>query len=175
MTLLDRVFLGICAAVLAVMAGLLVATMWGSTVLTSWVASSSLLFDGTIFTIILLLLAIYLVILISRVDRKKFIVYPRELGAVQISAECVESLIVEAASQIPGVEQVRASFTDVVDPKVKLKVVVYPDHNLAELSEEMQQMVKAYLERTVGVTIGEIEVAVVGISKQTDAQLHTIG
>ncbi|NMB00922.1 MAG: alkaline shock response membrane anchor protein AmaP [Firmicutes bacterium] len=172
MTVLDRIFLGICAVVLAVLAGLLVSTVFGSGFLVDWLQSANFAFDGAILTLILVLLAIYLVILLSKVDRKKFIVYPRELGVVKISAECVESLIVEAAAQISGVQEVRALFTDVVDPRVTLKVVVYPDHNLSDLSEELQASVKAYVEKTVGITIQEIEVSVVGISKRTDTELH---
>ena len=80
----------------------------------------------------------------------------------------------EAASQIPGVQQVRASFTDVVEPKVTLKITAYPDHNLGELSEEIQESVKEYVEKTVGVVIQEIDISVVGISKKTDTELHGI-
>jgi uncharacterized alkaline shock family protein YloU len=85
---------------------------------------------------------------------------------VKISTECVESLIVEAAGQIAGVEQVKAVFTDVVEPKVALKVLVYPDYNLSQLSEELQESVRAYVEKTVGIVILQIEVSVVGIGKK---------
>ena len=159
---------------LVVLAGFIIAAVLGSAVLLEWLSSPSLGFDGSILAIILLLLAVYLVVVAVRFDHKKYIVYARDLGSVRISAECVESLIVEAASQIIGVEQVRASFSDVVDPKVTLKVTAYPDHNLGELSEEVQETVKAYVEKTVGVVIQEIDVFVVGISKKTDTDLHEI-
>lgn len=139
-----------------------------------WLQSPNLSFDGVILMLILVLLAVYLVILISRMEKKKFIVYPRDLGEVKISAECVESLIGEAAEQISGVQQVRALFTDVVDPKVTLKIVAYPDHNLAELSEGLQESVKAYVEKTVGIVIQEIQVLVIGIAKQTDTELERL-
>ena len=71
-------------------------------------------------------------------------------------------------------EQVRASFTDVVNPRVNLKVTAYPDYNLGALSEEIQATVKAYVEKTVGVVIQEIEVSVVGISKKTDTEFPGI-
>ncbi|HPT82952.1 MAG TPA: alkaline shock response membrane anchor protein AmaP [Limnochordia bacterium] len=174
MTLLDRVFLGICALVLVVFAGLLVATLLGSEVLLEWLAAPSFGFDGSLVAIILVLLAAYLVVVLARMDARKYIVYPRELGTVRISADSVESLIVEAASHISGVEQVKASFTDVVNPKVILKVTAYPDHNLGELSEEIQETVKSYLEKTVGVVIQEIDVSVVGISKKAETELHGI-
>lgn len=166
MKLLDRILLGICAVVLALFAGLLLATMWGSTFVVNWLLSSNVLLEGGIAVVILVLLAVYLVILVTRFDTKRYIVYPRELGEVKISTECVESLIVEAAGQIAGVEQVKAVFTDVVEPKVALKVLVYPDYNLSQLSEELQESVRAYVEKTVGIVILQIEVSVVGIGKK---------
>ncbi len=166
MIVLDRILLGITALVLAVLAGLLLATIWGSTFVIDWL-SSGLLLDGGIVTLIFMLLAIYIVVLVTRYEKKRFIVYPRELGEVKISTACVESLIVEAAEQIPGLAQVRASFTDVVGPKVTLRVTVYPDHNLSQLSEELQESVRAYVEKTVGIVIQEIEVFVDGITKNS--------
>jgi uncharacterized alkaline shock family protein YloU len=53
----------------------------------------------------------------------------------------------------------------VVGPKVTLRVVVKPDYNLSELSEELQESVRAYVEKTVGIVIQEIEVFVDGITK----------
>ena len=167
MILLDRILLGITALIMAVLAGFLLATIWGSTFVIDWLRSPSLLVDGGIVTLILVLLAIYLVVLISRSEKKRFIVYPRELGEVKISTACVESLIVEAAEQIPGLAQVRASFTDVVGPKVTLRATVYPDHNLSQLSEELQESVRAYVEQTVGIVIQEIQVFVDGITKNS--------
>ncbi|HKM43568.1 MAG TPA: hypothetical protein VJZ70_06205, partial [Limnochordia bacterium] len=102
---------------------------------------------------------------------------PRELGEVKISTACVESLIVEVSEQIPGLAQVRASFTDVVSPKVTVRVVVHPDHNLSRLSEDLQESVRSYVEKTVGIVIQEIEVFVDGIMKNNehdDATLEEI-
>lgn len=175
MTFLDRVLLGISAFFMAAIAGLLLSAMWGSSFVADWLVSSNLLFDGGIIALILVLLAVYIVVLITRFEKQRFIVYPRELGAVKISTDCVESLIVEAAGQIPGLQEVRALFTDVVEPKVTLRVVVYPDNNLSQLSEELQESVRAYVERTVGIVIQEIEVFVIGITKKTDADLDALG
>jgi uncharacterized alkaline shock family protein YloU len=175
MILFDRILLGIAALVLAVLAGLLLSTMWGSTLLVDWLRSPNLLIDGSIVALVLVLLAIYVLVLITRFERKRFIVYPRELGEVKISTACVESLIVEASEQIPGLAQVRASFTDVVSPKVTVRVVVHPDHNLSRLSEDLQESVRSYVEKTVGIVIQEVEVFVEGITKSAtdnDAKLE---
>lgn len=176
MIILDRILLGITGLVLVVLAGFLLSTILGSTVVINWLESPRLLFDGSIVVLILVILAVYLAVLISRTE-KRFIVYPRELGEIRISTDCVESLIVEGAAQISGLEQVRASFTDVVNPKVKLRVTVYPDHNLSELSEELQETVRDYVQKTVGVAIQEVEVFVDGIAKnaaETDRPLDEL-
>lgn len=167
MILLDRILLGITALVLLLLAGALLATIWGSPLITSWLLSSNLRFDASVIASILILLAIYIIILIAKRERRKYIIYPRELGEVKISTFCIESLIMEASREIPGLAQVRASFADVVSPKVILRVVVYPDHNLSELSEELQEKVRAYVEKTVGIVIQEIEVFVDEISKRS--------
>ena len=144
----------------------------------NWLHSSNLPLDGSIVVLILVLLAIYIVVLITRYERNKFIIYPRELGEVKISTACVESLIVDAAEQVPGLAQVRAFFNDVIGPKVTLRVVVYPDYSLSQLSEELQESVRAYVEKTVGITIQEVQVFVDGITKnstETDANLDQLG
>lgn len=174
MTLLDRIFLAISAVMMMVLAGLLFATMLGSSLVIDWLESANLLFDGSILAVILLLLAVYLVVMITRFERMKYIVYSRELGAVKISADCVESLIIEAAEQVQGLEQVRARIIDVLEPKVALKIAVYPDYNIPQLSTDLQENVKTYVEKTVGVVIKEIEVCVVGISKKNQADLDAL-
>ena len=148
MTPLDRVFLGICAIVLVVLAGFIIAAVLGSAVLLEWLSSPSLGFDGSILAIILLLLAVYWWLWPS-VRSQEVHRLRQGSGFSTHQRRVCGSLIVEAASQIIGVEQVRASFSDVVDPKVTLKVTAYPDHNLGELSEEVQETVKAYVEKTV--------------------------
>ena len=178
MILLDRILLGITALILAVLAGFLLSAIWGGTFVINWLHSSNLPLDGSIVVLILVLLAIYIVVLITRYERNKFIVYPRELGEVKISTACVESLIVDAAEQVPGLAQVRAFFNDVIGPKVTLRVVVYPDYSLSQLSEELQESVRAYVEKTVGITIQEVQVFVDGITKnstETDANLDQLG
>lgn len=174
MVLLDRVFLGIIAVILVCFAGLLLATILGSSFAIEWLVSSSLPIDGGILAVIFLLLAVYLLILIFKGGKGRFIVYPRELGAVRISVDSVESLIVEAAKQLPGLEQVKATITEVEEPKVVLNVQVHPDHNIPQLSEELQENVKKYVESTAGVLIKEIEVRVVGISKRNETDLDAI-
>lgn len=163
---LDRILLGLVAVVLLIVAGLLGLTVLGNDFLIDWLLSPGLLFDGGILVVILAILAVYLVVLVTRQEKKKFIVYERELGAVRISTECIQGLIMESARELPGLEDVSVRIVEVEEPKVSLKIKVYPDYNIPKLSEELQQTVKDYVENTVGVTIQAVEVSVVGISKK---------
>ncbi|HKM43418.1 MAG TPA: hypothetical protein VJZ70_05455, partial [Limnochordia bacterium] len=60
MILFDRILLGITALVLAVLAGFLLSTIWGSAFLFDWLRSPNLILDGSIAALILVLLAIYI-------------------------------------------------------------------------------------------------------------------
>lgn len=166
MASLDRVLLGLIAVILILNAGLLLITVLGNDVFVDWLQSPSLIFDGGILAVILALLAFYLVVIITRREAKKFIVYERELGAVRISTDCIQGLIIEVARELPGIEDLSVKIIEVEKPKVSLKIRVYPDYNIPQLSEELQQHVKDYVESTVGVTIQEVEVSVVGISNK---------
>lgn len=175
MPLIDRVFMGIIAVILIVFASMLTLTVMGNDLFVDWLQSPSLIFDGGLVAIILLLLAVYLLIMITRYEKAKFIVYQRELGAVKISADCVQGLIIEASREVSGVQEVVAALiTDVEEPKVSLKIKVYPDHNIPQLSEKLQESVRSYVESTVGVVITEVEVFVVGITEQDKTDLDAL-
>lgn len=164
MTILDRVFLALSAAVLFLVAGLLVAAIAGNPVLANWLQSPSLALDGSIPALILVLLGVYLVILVVRYERRRYIVYARELGAVRVSTDCIEGLIVESAREMAGIKDVGVRIVDVEHPKVRLNIQILPDYNIPQLTEELQDTVKQYVNDTVGVNIEEVEIVVVGIA-----------
>lgn len=171
MTLLDRVFLAVIAFVLVGLSALLCLTIWGNDIMLHWLSSSKLIFDGGVIALLLLLLAVYLLILVTRRDKRKFMVYPSEYGSVRVGANCVETLVVEAANQVQGLQQIKASISNVEDPKVVLRVQVYPGYNIPQLSEELQEKVKEYVNNTLGLTISEIEIVVVGISGKNEVEV----
>ncbi|HHU60413.1 MAG: alkaline shock response membrane anchor protein AmaP [Bacillota bacterium] len=174
MTLLDRVFLAIIALLLLGLSALLCLTIWGNNLVLFWLNSSNLMFDGGVVALLLILLGVYLLILVTRRDKKKYMIYRSEHGLVKIGSVCVETLVVEAANQVQGLEQIKASISNVEDPKVVLKVQVYPGYNIPQLSERLQEKVKEYVESTLGVALTEVEVFVVGISTKGDAELGEV-
>lgn len=171
MTILDRTFLAIIALLLVGLSALLCFTILGNDLILHWLGSSNIIFDGGVIALLLLLLAIYLLILVTRSEKKKFLVYPSEYGSVRIAANCVETLVVEAANQVQGLQQIKASISNVEDPKVILKVQAYPGYNIPQLSEELQEKVKEYVENTLGLTLSEIEIYVVGISGKGEVEV----
>lgn len=164
MTALDYLFLGVIAVVLIIFAGFLVLTMAGNPLLINWLQSSDLVLDGVAPALILLLLAVYLALLIARQKRKRSIVYEKELGAVRVSVGCIESLIQEAAAKVAGVKEARARIVNVAQPKVNLDIRIFSDFNIPQLTEELQESVKDYVNSSVGINLEEVEVAVVGIA-----------
>ncbi len=168
MTILDRFFLALSAAVLFLFAVLVAITIAGNPVLANWLQSPNLALDAFIPALILVLLGVYLVILAFRYERKRYIVYARELGAVRISTDCIEGLIVESAREMAGIKDVGVRIVDVEQPKVRLDIQILPDYNIPQLTQELQDKVKQYVDDTVGVALQEVEIVVVGIAPAED-------
>lgn len=168
MTILDRVFLALSAAVLFLFAALLAVTIAGNPAVINWLQSPNLALDASIPALILVLLGVYLVILAVRYERKRYIVYARDLGAVRVSTDCIEGLIMESAREMAGIKDAAVRIVDVEHPKVRLDIQILPDYNIPQLTEELQEKVKQYVEDTVGVAIQEVEIVVAAIARSEE-------
>ncbi|HHY15038.1 MAG TPA: alkaline shock response membrane anchor protein AmaP [Firmicutes bacterium] len=168
MTILDRVFLALSAAVLFLFAALLAVTIAGNPAVINWLQSPNLALDASIPALILVLLGVYLVILAVRYERKRYIVYARDLGAVRVSTDCIEGLIMESAREMAGIKDAAVRIVDVEHPKVRLDIQILPDYNIPQLTEELQEKVKQYVEDTVGVAIQEVEIVVAAIARREE-------
>ncbi len=119
--------------------------------------------------LILVLLGGYTwLILAVRYERKRYIVYARELGAVRVSTDCIEGLIMESAREMAGIKDAAVRIVDVEHPKVRLDIQILPDYNIPQLTEELQEKVKQYVEDTVGVAIQEVEIVVAAIARREE-------
>ncbi len=168
MTILDRVFLALSAAVLFLFAALLAVTIAGNPAVINWLQAPNLALDASIPALILVLLGVDLVILAVRYERKRYIVYARELGAVRVSTDCIEGLIMESAREMAGIKDAAVRIVDVEHPKVRLDIQILPDYNIPQLTEELQEKVKQYVEDTVGVAIQEVEIVVAAIARSEE-------
>ncbi len=171
MTILDRFFLGLTAAALLVFAGFVIATMLGNVVFVSWLQSSDLLLDGGMVVLLTILLSVYLLILITRQEGRKFIVHQAELGEVRLNVSCVKGLIREAVREISGIKEAEVVITDLEELKVRLRVRIFPDYHIPELSEELQRTVRDYLNNTAGILVQQVEVVVHGIADENKPRL----
>ncbi|NLJ80380.1 MAG: alkaline shock response membrane anchor protein AmaP [Firmicutes bacterium] len=165
MTILDRVFLGLTAIALLVFASFLIATMLGSTVLIEWLQSSDLHLDGGMVVLLTVLLAVYLLILISKRERQKFIVHQGELGQVRLSVNCLQGLLREVAGGLPGIEEAAVLVTDPKELKIRLDIRIFPDFHIPQLSKELQQTVRNFVENTVGLDVQNVEIVVHGVTE----------
>lgn len=168
---LDRFFLGFAALTLIVVAGLIVATIMGSSFFVDWLLSSDLLLDGGIIVLLIALLAVYLILLATRFERQRFVVHQGELGEIRFGVNSIQGLLEGVARRLPGIKQATAVVTDVDDFKVRFNIEVFTANNIPQLSEELQQTAKDYLEDTVGVTVQMVEVFVHKISDGSETRL----
>ena len=84
-----------------------------------------------------------------------------EVGEIDISLKAVEDLIKRAALNREGVEELKVVLSTEEDVlNISLRIDVEPDRELPQLTEDLQNYVKNYLERTTGVSIGRIKVKV---------------
>lgn len=95
------------------------------------------------------------------------------LGDVRVAIVAIKTLVDKVAHSIKGVRDVKIDVIvktnkqenlEDTDVKLKLKIVVGPESNVPEISDQMQQLVKEKLKNTVGIDVDEIDVLVENIS-----------
>lgn len=82
-------------------------------------------------------------------------------GDVTMSIAAVKAIIVKAVRQIEGVKELRPDVvTSPNGVKVKLHTMINPDHNVPEISESLQKVVRDNLEKVGGLQVAEIKVLI---------------
>lgn len=164
MSILDRVFLGITAVVLLFLSGALAWTVWGEPTILIWLQSlrqsPQAFVDGGLLILFFLALAVYLGLLVSKWDNQKAVVHQTELGSVRISIQSVQDLTMRAVRQVKGIKDVHVSISEGESLKIGLDLFLYPDFHIPELTESVQERVRSYIQETVGITVGEVDVFV---------------
>lgn len=96
------------------------------------------------------------------------VLHTTELGEVRISLDAVENLVRRVARSIKGVRDIKATVTNGPDGLVVfLRGVMSPEISVPVASEEIQQAVKSYVHRVVGVEVVEVRIAVDNISNES--------
>lgn len=105
---------------------------------------------------------------VRRTNQEKKLSREIDLGELHISFTALENLVLRATRQISSLRDVKTKLENSeAGLIIYLKVVAEPDVNIPEITENLQQNVKDYLEKTAGATVASIKVLVEDVSKKT--------
>jgi uncharacterized alkaline shock family protein YloU len=169
---LDKIILTLYTFSLAVVAGMLMLAalhviephIWLTEALDTTSGRISVGLVGTVFFGVSVRL-IYTAIFGSRGGEA--VLHTTELGEVRISLDAVENLVRRVARSVKGVREMKAAVTNGPEGLVvMLRGVISPDVSVPAATEEIQQSVKSYVHRVVGVEVVEVRIAVENISNE---------
>jgi uncharacterized alkaline shock family protein YloU len=100
-------------------------------------------------------------------DRVKTINRQGELGEYRISFDALESMVLQAARDIEGVQNARTRLS-VSDAGlvIYVRIATLPDIKVPDLAGEIQKNVRNYVQDISGVDVAEVKVLVENISKE---------
>ncbi|MGI6778075.1 MAG: alkaline shock response membrane anchor protein AmaP [Acetivibrionales bacterium] len=119
------------------------------------------------FIIAFIFFLISLVFLLSGLKsgrNKKSVGRQTNIGEINISLSTIESIVLAASKRVSGIKETRANVYK-KDDKVSIVVsmIVYPEINIPELSESMQEKVKKEVEDISGVSVSDVKIVVENI------------
>ncbi len=91
-------------------------------------------------------------------------------GQVNISFPAIESMVHKAASEIIGIKELKPEIKRLNSGvAIYLHVVVFPDLNIPELVNALQETVKTQLESMSGLKVAEVKVFVANVANEQNA------
>ncbi|ADL13246.1 alkaline shock response membrane anchor protein AmaP [Acetohalobium arabaticum] len=129
---------------------------------------------GVIGAVLLVVAVRILYPLFRRKDKSRnTIVRENSLGEIRLSLSAIDALVNEAVNQTRGIKEVESKLKVGEEGlNIFLEVVVTPDINIPEISEELQESIKEYLKRTTGVVVGQIEVLVDKVAQDSNLRVE---
>lgn len=100
-----------------------------------------------------------------RPSPNKAVVHELKLGQLHITLPAIEGLVKKAVMRVDGIKEVKVQI--VPDPEgiaIALNVVVTPDINIPQITEQIQQNVRDYILEVTGITAHNVKVMVENIS-----------
>ncbi len=102
---------------------------------------------------------------VSRQREQKIIIDETRLGRIEIAASAIENLIRRAARQVRDVREVKPVLRYEQDGLgLFLHLSVNPEAHLPSVTQEIQQIVREYLEEKAGVRVLQVDVRVENMS-----------
>lgn len=93
------------------------------------------------------------------------VIHETAMGEVRISLDAVENLIKKVSRSVKGVREVKAVVSHSKDGlRAHLRGTVSPEVSIPEASEEIQNTVRQYVKRVVGVEISDISIEIDNIA-----------
>lgn len=82
-------------------------------------------------------------------------------GNVSITVPAINVIIMKAVKKVPGIRDIKPAVTEGPGGLiVKLHMMINPDHSVPEMCQQIQEVVRQYLEETGGLKVSEVRVLV---------------
>lgn len=103
----------------------------------------------------------------------KALINDNELGRIGISLSAIESLVQKNVQQQKGVEEVKSRLSRAGEGvEIRLNLKVLPDLDLPQLTTNIQNSLRDYLQRVTGVKIEKVQVLVEEIRGKVPARVE---
>jgi uncharacterized alkaline shock family protein YloU len=123
------------------------------------------------FLIISVILALSLIFLVSGVKRNKqniVIKSVTELGELSISIASIESLAFTSIKNLKGIKEIKVDAERfAAGVVVTLKLIVYPEVIVTEITKKIQSMIKSDIETATGVKVFKVLVKIDNVTNYT--------
>lgn len=132
------------------------------------IASAYGRYEVGIVSLVVLLLAIYLLVPLAKPKEKsEATIQENELGSLKISLEAIRHLIERETQGAEGVEQVKTHLQWLEDGlEVKLRLKVRPMMEIPSLTTELQSSLQEHVQKTTGVKVHSVQILVEEIAEE---------
>ncbi len=92
---------------------------------------------------------------------KKTLVNSTELGDINITLGALDNLVKKVVKREEGISDISTKLMDSESGlNIKLSLKIYSDYVIPELTDQLQKVVKSYLEDTTGVTVNQVSILI---------------
>ncbi|MDW7674784.1 MAG: alkaline shock response membrane anchor protein AmaP [Bacillota bacterium] len=116
----------------------------------------------------LAILGIYIVFFTLRTTQSTHtIIKTTQLGAVSISLDAVEELVIKAAKKVMGIRDIKPIIKQTDNGiAVLIKGSINAEENIPQASVQLQEAVKSTVEQVAGVAVVEVRVIIQAVTKE---------